>query len=130
QTPASYAVHWHSIEEPVATRAAERARAWMSYYRRLGIEAIATGLVVVRRRAGKNWCYADELVSAGRDAGRHLRRVFEGHDSASALEDDRALLDGTLALADDVSLIERRRPGHIERVRLTADGGIRLPGTI
>jgi SAM-dependent methyltransferase len=130
QTPASYAVHWHSIEEPLAARAAERADAWMSYYRRLGIEAIATGLVVMRRRAGENWCYADELVSTGCDGGRHLKRVFEGHDSAGALEDDRVLLDSTLALADDVSLVERRRHGHIERARLTADGGIQLSGTI
>jgi SAM-dependent methyltransferase len=130
QTSASYAVHWQSIEEPVAAMAAERAATWMSYYQRLGIEAIATGLVVMRRRAGTNWSYADELVSTGTDAGGHLRRVFEGHDAARDLEEDRTLLDSTLALGDDVHLVERRREGRIERARLTADGGVQLGGTI
>lgn len=79
----SYAAHWNQL---LAAQGAEPFLAavdrWLAYYRDAGIEAIAEGMVVLRRRAhGRNWVRAVEVPgSPTGSAGDHLLRLFEARD--------------------------------------------------
>lgn len=67
---------------------------WLAYYERLGIEAIAYGAVILRRRhAAANWVRVDPLP-AGRlhPASDHIQRVFSAQDHLSEIADDAGLL--------------------------------------
>ena len=71
--PRHYAELWHRDGEVIDR--------WCEHYRELGIEAIATGVVVLRRRAGRNWIRAVVVPAAPTDdAGEHLLRLFTGQD--------------------------------------------------
>jgi SAM-dependent methyltransferase len=127
----TYAFHWTSLDAPTSSDAVNQASGWIDYYRTLGITHIATGLVVLRRRNGRNWVHAEELTAAGREAGVHLARIFAGHDLLAGLATDRALLELSLTFAPGVSLVERwSQGGELERARLTLQGGVQLPGRI
>jgi len=131
ETPVGYAMRWNMGEASSVDEAVEGTRRWQDYYAELGIESLATGVVVFRRRQGPNWLYADELVTSGDDAGAHVRRVFAGHDAVAGLSDDDDLLAARLSLPPSVRLIERRLPGgRLERARLSDGDGVRLPGAI
>jgi methylase of polypeptide subunit release factors len=81
---------------------------WLDYCRRLGIDGIAVGAVVLRRRSGENWVRADELPSDRLGpASDHILRVFAGQDHLAGLARERDLLDSRLALAD-AALLEQR----------------------
>jgi methylase of polypeptide subunit release factors len=131
ETAVSYAVRWTSLPGATATEAVERAEAWVDYYRQIGIEEIVTGAIVIRRRAGANWVYSDELTSIEWGAGEQLARMFTGHDALDSLANELALLERPLSVAPFVSLVERWHPGEtLERARLTIAGGLSLPGRI
>jgi len=131
ETPVGYAMRWNMGEASSADEAVRGTRLWQDYYTDLGIEAIATGVVIFRRRPGANWVYADELVASGDDAGDHIARLFAGHDALERVADPREMLQVRMALAGGVRLVERRRPGgEVERARLTDPAGVRLPATI
>ena len=79
---------------------------WLAYYARLGIEAIAYGAVILRRRGGaKNWTRVDPLP-AGRlqPASDHIQRVFAAEDHLQAVVDDSALLDQRFRVPDTVRI--------------------------
>ena len=119
------------MDAPTPAEAIAQAEAWIDYYRELGIEQIATGIVVLRRRAGRNWVHSEELVSARPGSGNHLARIFAGHDSLEHIAGDGELLSLSLSLAPQVSLVERRMAGgNLERARLTADTGMQLPARV
>jgi methylase of polypeptide subunit release factors len=131
-SPAAYALRWNL--RPGRTRAAAvlAAQPWVSYYEQRGIEAIATGIIVLRRRSGRNWVCEDELprgpVGA---AGAHVERVFAAQDLLRSLEVERDLLTLGLAFAPGTMLVERRHPsGALDRARLTVEEGIPLAGRI
>jgi methylase of polypeptide subunit release factors len=131
ETPVGYAMRWNMGEAGSADEAVQGTRRWQDYYAELGIESLATGVVVFRRRPGPNWLYADELVTSGDDAGAHVRRVFGGHDAVAAFASDGDLPAARLSLPPSVRLIERRLPGgRLERARLSDGDGLRLPGAI
>lgn len=98
EDPPSYAAKWnerlHARDPEAFVRMLER---WVGYYRREGIEAIATGAVVLRRREGRNWVRADEMrLSPSGDGGRHVLRVFDAQDFLRGVRDDQALLGEVL----------------------------------
>jgi len=66
---------------------AERIDAWLEYYERLGIEKIAYGTIVARRRSGgANWVRSVELPADRlHDASDHLQRMFAAHDVLDAV---------------------------------------------
>ena len=71
---------------------------WIEHLRRLRIEAIGYGAVVLRRRDGRNWVHTDPLpLDRLEPAGEQTLRVFEARDALEQL-DDEALLDLPLAL--------------------------------
>jgi methylase of polypeptide subunit release factors len=131
ESSATYAIRWTDAEAGTLDEAVVTAAAWVDHYETLGIEAIATGIVVMRRRAGSNWTHGEELVSAGDDAGWHVRLVFEGHDALERVASEQALLDSRLSFPPGVKLVQRiQSSGQIERARLSAHGGVQLPATI
>jgi 2-polyprenyl-3-methyl-5-hydroxy-6-metoxy-1,4-benzoquinol methylase len=71
---------------------------WTAYYRELGIEALAYGALVLRRRDGVNWSRGASLPPRPLEpASSHLLRMFAGVDAATAGPD--ALLARPLAVA-------------------------------
>jgi methylase of polypeptide subunit release factors len=129
--PVTHAIRWTSVDAPTPAAAVAQAAEWVDHYRELGIERIATGIVVLRRRAGRNWIHCDELVAARPGSGEHLARIFAGHDALEHIAGDGGLLSLPLALGPGVSLVERRAAGgRLERARLTADAGMQLPARV
>jgi len=110
QDPLTHAGSWlrHEVgTDPIAYAAAlER---WLAYFEGEGIQQIAVGAVVLRRRSGAgNWIRADELPSDRlRPASDHILRVFEAQDYLAGIGDDVALLGERLALAE-TALLEQR----------------------
>lgn len=80
--PAQYAESWNRELEGrdgVAFRAV--VDRWCEHYRELGIKSMAYGMVVLRRRAGRNWTRAFVVPAAPTNhAGEHLLRLFTGWD--------------------------------------------------
>jgi hypothetical protein len=83
----------------------ERIERWLDYYRREGIDAIAYGAIVLRRRDGENWVRAEQLPHRPLGpAGPQLERLFAAQDYLAGIPDDAALLSSTLSVADGTTL--------------------------
>lgn len=86
---------------------------WLAYYRALGIEAMSSGAVILRRRPGANWIRPIEVKGSPiRDASDHLLRIFAANDRLATMVDDE-LLDHRF----------RPYPGHrIHRSGVSSNG--------
>jgi methylase of polypeptide subunit release factors len=130
--PVKYAMRWNTFpgRRPVAVAAA--AERWLPDYRARGIESIASGAIILRKRSGPNWERFDHLAAVARgDAGEHLERVFAAQDLLRSLRDDGELLTMRLVAAPGTMLVERRLPGgELERGRLTVEQGLPLNGRV
>ena len=113
--PLTYASLWIKDE---AEFAATLDR-WLAYYRRLGIRAISSGAIILRRRSGINWRRSAEVRAAPiQNASDHLLRIFDA---------------GTLlSRMSDAELVEQRfraHPGHrIHRTGISVGGSYRVDG--
>jgi methylase of polypeptide subunit release factors len=107
--PVTYASLWIKDEVDFAS-ALDR---WLSYYRRLGIGAMSSGAVILRRRSGLNWMRcADVLKAPVRVAGDHLLRIFHANDCLSRMPDTEFLGQKF-----------RPHPGHcIHRTGVSSEG--------
>jgi hypothetical protein len=78
EDPLSYAVRWNGRSQYVASAEFGRLLGrWPEHDRRQGIEAVASGVVVLRRRAGPNWTHGLQLEGeAHGDGGAHLLTLF------------------------------------------------------
>jgi methylase of polypeptide subunit release factors len=130
--PVRYAMRWNGFPGRRPAAVAAMAEPWLADYRARGIEAIASGAIILRRRSGPNWERFDHLASEARgDAGAHLERVFAAQDLLRSLRDDRELLTMPLSPAPGTLLVERRLPGgELERGRLTVEQGLPLNGRV
>ena len=130
--PLSYAATWSEHGRPFdRARLAASVRDWLEHYRRSGVEAISTGAIVLRRRAGRSWLRADTMpLGLSGPASEQILNVFEAGDFLAAAGDERALLSETIAPAEGARLLQRAdfRDGRLEpeRVRLALSSGIRL----
>jgi SAM-dependent methyltransferase len=111
QDPLTYAADWNEglrSDEDAYAGALDR---WLDYYRELKIEALAWGVVVLRRRTGENWVWAHDYASADRlqSAGEPVLRLFEAQDYLRGLPDDSMLLEARLALVDEHRLVREIR---------------------
>ena len=71
---------------------------WQGYFESNQVEAILGGMIVMRRREGRNWIRMEELQALpSRPFGEFLRRVFENHDYLETHADE-ALLERCPAL--------------------------------
>jgi hypothetical protein len=75
---------------------------WLEYLRRLEIDAIGYGAVVLRRRSGsRNWVHTDRLpLDRLEPASEHTLRVFAARDYLEGLADETELLDGAFELTE------------------------------
>jgi SAM-dependent methyltransferase len=95
---------------------------WMAYYRELGIEAVSSGLITIRRRSGtRNWFRADEapakMIGA---AGTHVALGFSLTDFLTTCPSDAALLETPLRVSPDVRLDQVWAPGEHQMVEESA----------
>jgi hypothetical protein len=129
QDPLGYAATWNRPLrwDPVAyENALER---WIDYDRKLGIELIAWGAIVLRKRkASENWFYAHAVASGAIDvAGEHLERMVAAYDVLGASGDGEELLQRRLRLADDhrleQTLVLSEGKGRVSRAVLRLEGG-------
>lgn len=101
QEPLAYAAGWN---RPLGLDGEEYEEAldrWSRYYDELGIEAIAFGFVILRRRSGANWVSTHSLAGEPvGPAGHHVARLFAAQDYLAVLDDER-LLDQRYAPAPD-----------------------------
>src|SRR5207247_6018976 len=90
-------------------RFGETIDSWLAYCERLGIEGIAYGAVILRRRSGgATWVRADELPAERlRPASDHILRVFDAGDYLAGLTVEHAILGERLALAAGDRLEQR-----------------------
>jgi methylase of polypeptide subunit release factors len=106
--PLSAAAGWNR-DAPTLEQRSERIERWVEYYRREGIERIAYGAIVLRRRDGdSNWVRAVELPRARlRPAGPHLERLFAAQDFLQGTGDDELLLRHRFEVPPEVRLEQR-----------------------
>jgi methylase of polypeptide subunit release factors len=97
--PLSYAASWNrplQRTDPVAYEAT--LKRWLDYYDAAGIEMIASGAVILRRRStGRTWTRAIEVPDAPTgSAGEHVERLFAAQDELARLPAPEALLRESL----------------------------------
>jgi hypothetical protein len=109
---------------------AETLERWLAYFARLGIEAIATGAVILRKRSGgQGWIREDELPQDRLSpASDHILRVFAAQDRLSGLADELELLGDRFALAErtrlEQSVVLRDGAWVVDGITLTLEEGL------
>jgi hypothetical protein len=128
-TPLKHAAEWNRglrWDSEAYTEALDR---WLEYYREHGIEAVAWGAVVLRKRGGgDNWVWAESPPTDDMGAaGHHVLRVIQNRDLLKSLGGPADLLDRVLVLAEDHRLDRffhfEDGAGVIDRAQLRLDGG-------
>jgi hypothetical protein len=122
--PVTHAAEWlKPLAQGDPGRYGEALARWLDYLDGLGIDAIAHGAVVLRRRSGvRNWTRTDRIsVDRLEQASEHVLRIFEAQDYLHALDDDRRLLETRFAL------VERH---HLEQTLACRDGRAELQATV
>src|SRR5207302_1808311 len=109
--PLAYAAGWNRpLRFDPAAYAAALDR-WTDSYRRLGIEALAEGVVVIRRRSGARnrvWTQSPSPEDIG-PAGEHVLRLFDSHDLLARLGGEDELLAQRFVLAPDHRFVQAVR---------------------
>ena len=99
EDPLTQAAKWNrtvAMEGP--EKYGEAIDRWLAYYREHGIDQIAFGAVIMRRRStAKTWLRTDTLHATGASAAGLVSRVFEAEDFLRDA-DDGALLDERFTL--------------------------------
>ena len=108
---------------------------WTDYYRAEGIEEIAFGAVIMRKRTGgDNWVRADSFHAGKGSSAGLLLRVFEAEDFVRSLARDELLLDEVLVLVRENRLEQRLRFDNGEwqqlEASLTLTQGISFSGSL
>jgi methylase of polypeptide subunit release factors len=123
--PVAHAAEWLrpvAREDPAAFRA--RLGEWLDYLAGLGIESIAHGAVILRRRSGggRNWTREDSVaLDRLGQSGEHVLRLFEAEDYLESLHDERGLLDDSFTVAN----------GHrLEQTLVCSEGKADLRSTV
>ena len=97
--PLEYAASWNRPLQSTDAEAFEAAvDRWLDYYAESGIEKIASGAVILRRRsAPKTWARAVEVPDAPTGmAGDHVERLFAVQDELARIGSPENLLAETL----------------------------------
>src|SRR6266542_1033450 len=129
--PATHTANWNNeLSEQQPDAFAETLERWLAYFKRLGIEAIATGAVILRKRStGPNWVREDDMPQARLTfASDHLLRVFAAQDSLAALANESELLEDRFSLAErtrlEQSVVLRDRAWTVDSIILTLQEGL------
>lgn len=136
EDPLSQSAKWNQplLADGLATydEALER---WTDYYRREGVDRIAFGAVILRKRTGgSNWLRTDSFRAGQGSSAGLVRRVFEAEDFLRGLDDDRALLQERFAVVPEHRLEQRMRAvdgqWQLDESTLTLAQGIEFRGTL
>ena len=117
-------------DAPSTQEFSERMERWLEYYRVEGIEKIAYGTIVLRRRtAAHNWVRTSMLPQRLlRPAGHHLERLFWAQDVLERTPSEALLLQERFVVAADVELEQRlsQESGRwtLRGAELQLDGGL------
>jgi methylase of polypeptide subunit release factors len=105
QYPEEYAQHRIRETTQDTGRDQELYEGYMEYYRSRGVQAIHDGLIVMRRRGGKNWVRIEEVPKTPNgDLGELILSTFAAHDLLLEMESDEKLLAIKPRLAGHVRL--------------------------
>jgi predicted RNA methylase len=78
---------------------------YMDYYRHRGVEAIHDGLIVMRRREGRNWVRIEEVPSTPKgELGDMIVSTFSAHTLMQQIDSDEKLLAIKPRMAPNVRL--------------------------
>jgi len=133
-TPLIYAGNWNRPLLPKRLREYEEAvDRWVAFFKRSGIEGVAMGGLVVRRRgAGPNWVAAEEIPIAG-DIGtsEQILRIFEACDW---LAEEPEFLAAKFRPVDDMRFDQtvsfRDGEMSIREVRFSMARGFKMEGQL
>jgi methylase of polypeptide subunit release factors len=105
QYPEEYAQHRIRETTPDTGHDQELYNGYMDYYRSRHVTAIHDGLIVMRRRSGKNWVRMEEVPKTPKgDLGELILSTFAAHDLLLQMENDQMLLAIKPRLAANVRL--------------------------
>jgi methylase of polypeptide subunit release factors len=111
RTPAKYAMIWNrgSSERAAFSEAQDR---WMASYDELGIEAISSGLITLRRRSGvQNWFRADQGPDVAiAPIGEDIRKLLDTADWLHSERSTEGLMQARLRIADNVCMDQQLQP--------------------
>ncbi|MFY9724160.1 MAG: methyltransferase [Bryobacteraceae bacterium] len=95
--------------DEVSTPEAQAALAnqWQAYFESKQVKAICGGIVVLRKREGRNWIRLEELPHPKRPFGEFLRHAFANRDVLESLVGDEQLLATRPALPVSARLQEQ-----------------------
>lgn len=129
QEPLAYAAGWNRPLGLDGERYGDALDRWSRYYDELGVEAIAFGVVILRRRSGPNWVWTHSLAGEPvGPAGHHIARLFAAQDCLAGLDHAEGLLDERLALAPDHRLEQtlafENGEGVVREAFLRLEGGL------
>jgi hypothetical protein len=78
---------------------------YMNYYRHRGVEAIHDGLIVMRRREGRNWVRIEEVPTTPKgELGEMIESTFAAHTLMQQIDTDEKLLALKPRMAPNVRL--------------------------
>ncbi len=108
--PTTYAQMWLHDNRVQDTQALQE---WLDYYERLGIEAISSGVITLRKRdSSQHWFRLDDSPAKMMGlAGYHVLRIIEAQDFLTSTTDE-ALLDVSLKPPNDLRLEQQLVPGQ------------------
>jgi SAM-dependent methyltransferase len=105
QYPEEYAQHRIRETTHDTGHDQELYEGYMDYYRSRNVQAIHDGLIVMRRRTGKNWVRIEEVPKTPTgDLGELILSTFAAHDLLLEMESDEKLLAIKPKLAANVRL--------------------------
>ncbi len=137
QTPAVYADQWiRDTEQDNPELAGRLYEEYLDYYNSLGIKAISTGVICMRRRsaASNRIRFEDAPRQRPEPFGESIARAFDLGDALELLRDDRLLLAQRLRLAPEVRLEQQLffndGAWRIDTARLWLSRGIRFSGEV
>jgi predicted RNA methylase len=93
QGPEEYAQQRIKETSEDTSRDAENYDGFMKYYQHRGVEAIHDGLIVMRRREGRNWAIIEEVPSTPKgELGELILSTFAAQDLMQQIDTDDRLL--------------------------------------
>lgn len=113
QDPEEYAQHRIRETSPDPTDDDARYAEYMGYYRRRGVEAIHSGLIVMRRRSGQNFIRIEEVPpTPSGNLGEMVLSTFAAHDVLRVNDTDEKLLSLSPRLADHARFEQICKPAN------------------
>jgi methylase of polypeptide subunit release factors len=136
EDPLAYAVRWNlRLQQLAPDRYAETLASWLDYYRREKIESLASGVVILRGRAGPNWLHGLELAGETHGtASAHVLAIVAAQDYLAGKPSDDDLLATAFVIPAvhrlDQSLRSQGTEYVVEATSLSLVAGLGVSATI